>query len=47
LPLTVEAVPTEHRLVVGADIKLPLFELPHWPFTGGCWLAEQETLLPP
>jgi hypothetical protein len=33
LPLTVVAVPELHRPVVGAVVKIPLFDDPHTPFT--------------
>jgi hypothetical protein len=34
LPLTEEAVPAEHKLLVGAEILLLPFALPHDPFVG-------------
>src|SRR5262245_31912937 len=34
LPLTAEGVPTAHRLVVGAEVRVWPFDEPQTPFTG-------------
>ncbi len=34
VPLTAVAVPALQRFVVGAEVNVPPFEVPHTPFTG-------------
>jgi hypothetical protein len=34
VPVTVDAVPAEHRFVAGAEVNVPPLEDPHTPFTG-------------
>jgi hypothetical protein len=48
LPLTAEAVPVLHRLVVGADARVMPLDEPQTPFTGdGLSCAEHEAVVPP
>src|SRR5512135_13995 len=48
LPLTVLALPALQRLLVGAVVKVPPLDEPHWPLTGGLAIfAEQLAVEPP
>jgi hypothetical protein len=46
-PLTEDAVPAEHRLTEGAELKLPPFDDPHDPFMASIVPVAQLTADPP
>ena len=48
VPLTALALPAVQRLLVGAVVKVPPLDEPHWPLTGVvAMFAEQFAFVPP